>query len=123
MQEEKRRKSVVLEYFHRLNAGDERGVLELLAENVRIEDPIGAPPRTDRPAARDYVTGQIRAGVRIAPGTLVASHDDEQVAAPYTATAPDGTTRMLGLFRIGDGRITELRAFWGRTDRVGAVHG
>lgn len=111
---EKRRKSVVEEYFRRLNAGDADGVLDLLTEDVRIEDPIGGGGPRER---RAYVTGQVDARVQITPGYVVASHDDEQVAVPYTEHRHGRTTDTLGVFRIDpQGLIKELRTFRGFDD-------
>lgn len=118
MDDELRRKGVVSEYFRRLNAGDVTGVLDLLAHDAGIEDPVGSDRREGHAAAREYVDGQVRGQVRVTPGTLVAAHDKEQVAVPYTISAAGRVTNALGIFRIGpNGSITEFRAFWGLTDR------
>ncbi|MFF5011444.1 nuclear transport factor 2 family protein [Streptomyces phaeochromogenes] len=115
---ELRRKQVVDEYFRRLNAGDVPGVLALFADDARIEDPVGHPAHEGDTARETYVSEQVGRRARLTPGTLVASHDEEQVAVPYTVSTTAEVIDALGLFRVGPaGTITEIRAFSGRTDR------
>jgi steroid Delta-isomerase len=140
------RKALALEYCNRMNAGDVDGVLELFADDIRFEDPVGSPPVVGRHALRAHVAATIAAKVHEVPGTPVAAQDGQHVAIPVTATldylplgqvlahagiiAPPTNPetarlrlRLLSVIKVGPDRLLrDVRVFWGRTD-VSVVDG
>lgn len=140
MIDERTRKKLVLEHCRRKNAGDIDALLEMFAEDVVFEDPVGSGPQTGRDALRKHFTDVIAANVREETGEPVAGQDGVHVLVPVTATmeylpkgaeyaergwitAPDdpGGKRLrceyVLMLRTGRGRlIQELKAFWGRSD-------
>lgn len=137
---EQRRKQLALEHCRRLNAGDLDGVLELYAHEVTFEDPVGHERQTGREALRAHLAQAIAGNIQEAPGEPVVGQDDAHVLLPVTAVMdylPYGPTfasrgwlsapadpenkrlrrESMQVFRTdGAGRISELRAFWGRSD-------
>ncbi len=125
------RKAVITEYYRRLNAGDLDGVVEMFAEDGRIEDPLGQPPAVGHDALRRFFEVTIKQGdIRDRVGPMVAAHDGRSIAVSVTADMinvqdPDGgrvEVEAIMTFQVdGRGRITEARTFWGASDVTFAV--
>ena len=137
---ERRRKQLALEHSRRLTAGDLDALLELYADEVTVEDPVGHDRLTGRDAVREHFAQVIEGNIRETPGRPVVGQDDTHVLLPVTAVMdhlpygrvlaargrlpapldPAGARlrrRSMQLFRTdGAGRISGLRAFWGRSD-------
>ncbi|MFF2852284.1 SDR family NAD(P)-dependent oxidoreductase [Streptomyces sp. NPDC058001] len=123
--DETTRKEVVEEYFRRLNAGDLDKVLEMLAPDVRMEDPVGGPPKVGREAVGEYIAQVIEAKAEITIGPVVAAQDGVRVALPLVgrlaqlgrSEGPRMEINCVDVIRInGDGLIEEVLVFWGMTD-------
>jgi steroid Delta-isomerase len=138
--DERTRKKLVLEHSRRKNEADLDGLLDLYAEEVAFEDPVGSTPRTGRDALRAHFGDAITAKVHEELGEPVAGQDGTHVLVPVTAvmdylplgaefaergwiTAPDEPEKKrlkceyVLMLRAGrGGRIEELKAFWGRSD-------
>lgn len=125
--DESARKRIILEHCRRLNAGDVGGLLDLYAEDVRFEDPVGAGERTGREELRAHFERAVEANVHEVPGEPVASQDGVHALVPVSATldgppAGPGGVRSLEreyvlMLRVGSGGlIEELRAFWGAAE-------
>ncbi len=140
MPSERDRKRLAYEHCRRMNAGDVNGLLELYADEVVFEDPVGWTRRRGSEALRAHFKEAVAAGLQETPGEPVAGQDDAHVLIPVTGimdylpagpdfaqrgwlTAPEKPedTRLkrdyLMMIRTNaDGLIAELRVFWGRSD-------
>lgn len=140
MIDERKRKNLILEHSRHMNAGDIDGLLALYAEDVSFEDPVGSGPQTGREALRAHLEKSIEANVTETPGEPAAGQDGLHALAPVTAVMdylpkgpvfaergwltapaePDGKRlkcEYVLMLRTGaDGRIEDLKAFWGRSD-------
>lgn len=120
MTDEATRKRIVLEYCRRMNAGDVEAVLELFADDIVFEDPVGGPPIVGMAALRRHITWSIGFKVHETPGRPVASMDDRTVVMPVTVTVRVPSLlsfNIVGVIQIGeDGLVHRVQAFWGLTD-------
>jgi steroid Delta-isomerase len=140
MPDEATRKAVALDYCRRINAGDLAGVLDLLAPDVRFEDPVGTPPVVGRAALRGRLAAVIAARAVEEAGEPVVAQDGRQVVIPVVATvdylplgrtlaaaglvrppADPGTARLrfslISLMDVGPDRLVHsVRVFWGGSD-------
>ncbi|WP_349294410.1 beta-ketoacyl synthase N-terminal-like domain-containing protein [Streptomyces sp. HU2014] len=123
--DEDARKKVVETYFRRLNDGDIDKVMEMLSPDIRMEDPVGGPPRIGHEALREYLTSVIDAKSEIRTGTIVAAQDGVRVALPLVGRLnqlgrKDGPRMEIPCVDVisvgGDGLIQEVLVFWGMTD-------
>jgi steroid Delta-isomerase len=120
MADETVRKNAAMEYARRINAGDLDGVMELFADDVVIEDPVGSPPVQGKDKLRERIAWAIRSKVHEVPGRMVTSMDGRTVVVPSLVTTeyPSKVTyKVIGISEIGeDGLTHSLRAYWGITD-------
>jgi acyl transferase domain-containing protein/acyl carrier protein len=124
--DDKARKELVLEYFRRVNEGDVDRVLDLFAADAVIEDPVGQDPRQGAEALREYYEITLeQAATEVVVGKPTGAQDGSSVAIPVTGhlvALRDPERRRVSIdcvdvFQIdGDGRIKELRVYWGLTD-------
>lgn len=137
---ERSRKELIVEHCRRLSAGDVEGLLELYADDVAFEDPVGWDRRTGRDALRAHIEEAVAAHALEVPGEPVAGQDGAHVLASVTAgmdylprgplfaergwltppADPEGKRLeryYVLMLRVGpDGLVQELKAFWGRSD-------
>ncbi|HET8681320.1 MAG TPA: nuclear transport factor 2 family protein [Micromonosporaceae bacterium] len=140
MIEESKRKDIILEHSRRLSAGDVDGLLELYAEDVSFEDPVGSGRQSGRDALRAHFEKVVEADTREVAGEPVAGQDGLHTLVPITAVMdylplgpvfadrgwlappPDPRGSRLRrdyvlMLRTGSGGLVEeLKAFWGRSD-------
>ena len=138
MLNERSRTQLAFEHCRLMNAGDVDGLLGLYADEVVFEDPVGGDRQRGRDALRTHFTQAVAANTHEAPGEPVAGQDDVHVLIPVTAImdylpkGPDFVRRgwlsaprkqresassatTCSMLRTGDdGRIEELKVFWGR---------
>ena len=108
-----------------VQAGDKDAWLDLMAEDVCIEDPIGvAPTNPDGKGVRGkaavsafYDKQMAQATIRVETHESYTSEADEVAhVMTLTTTLPNGVvSRVRGIFayRTNDeGKITNLRGFW-----------
>jgi steroid Delta-isomerase len=138
--DERRRKKLILEHSQRVNAGDVDKLLELYAEDVVFEDPVGGGRHSGRQALREHFAQSLAANLRETPGEPAAGQDGVHVLMPVSAVmdylpkgpafaqrgwlaAPEGpegkrlSLDYVVMLRTGpDGLIREMKAFWGRSD-------
>jgi steroid delta-isomerase len=134
------RKQLAFEHCRLMNAGDVDGLLDLYAPEVTFEDPVGWSPQTGRDALRTHFREAVAANTHEAPGEPVAGQDDVHVLIPVTAImdylpkGPEFVERgwlrppedpedkrikrdyMLMIRTDAEGRIEDLKVFWGRSD-------
>jgi steroid delta-isomerase len=120
MPDEATRKRIVLEYAARMNAGDVDRVLELFADDIVFEDPVGITPIVGREAVRHHIAWSIAFKVHETPGRPVCAMDDRQVSLPMVVTVQIPTRlafRIVSVIEVGDDDLVHrARAFWGLTD-------
>lgn len=125
MPDEATRKRIVEDYCRYMNDGDLDAVVELFADNVRFEDPMGSEPVIGRDALRHHLAQAIDGHVVEKPEPPVAAMDGRHVALTATITlsspdAPPGTRirfRLASILAIGpDELIHEVQVLWGRSD-------
>jgi len=123
--DEQSRREVVEEYFRRLNAGDVEGTLAMFSPTIRMEDPVGGTPYVGIDEVREYVRSMLQSDTRVVPtGPLVAAQDGVHVAVPFYTEfdSPGGgdvRAHVDGVDTLlvnGEGKIEEIRVFWGMTD-------
>jgi steroid delta-isomerase len=111
-------------------AHDKEGWLDLMADDICIEDPIGESPTnpTGKGLHGKAEVGQFYDSF-IGPATLVIETHESCAAGNESAhvltlnmTLPNGiTTRVRGIFtyRLNDaGKLTNLRGYWAVADMV-----
>jgi steroid Delta-isomerase len=109
-------------YVEEFDKNDSELAVALFAENGTVEDPVGSPIIKGHTALRDFYTqcmvpkaklrldGPVRAGANYAAFAFTALFD------------PAGEKRIevIDTFRFDDqGKVVEMRAFWG----PGNMHG
>lgn len=107
-----------------VQAHDREGWLDLMAEDVCIEDPIGiAPTNPDGKGLRGKAAVAQFYDTHVAPSTIqiethesfVAEKESAHVMTLTTTLANGVKTRVKGIFtyRINDGgKLTNLRGYW-----------
>ncbi|MCD9141062.1 nuclear transport factor 2 family protein [Streptomyces albireticuli] len=97
----------------------------MLSPDIRMEDPVGGPPRIGHEALREYLTSVIDAKSEIRTGPIVAAQDGVRVALPLVGRLnqlgkKDGPRMEIPCVDVisvgGDGLIQEVLVFWGMTD-------
>jgi steroid delta-isomerase len=122
MPDEHERKRIAVTYCQRVSAGEVERVVELLAPDATVEDPVGSGPVAGREAVRAFYRDAVdRLAPRIEPGLARASHDGTSVVVPITVRVNldgrDAEIAAVDLFEIdGAGAISRLRAYWGPSD-------
>ena len=108
-------RATVTRYVELLSQGDAQGIIELYAEDARVEDPVGGDPLVGRAAVLDFytnmsgkLTAEITGPIRVA---------GRECAFPMLARAELGGNRMemdvIDVMRFDDaGKVTSMRAFW-----------
>jgi steroid delta-isomerase len=113
-------KKIALEYHERMNAGDADAVMELFADDIIFEDPVGVTPIAGLAAVRQHIVWSIAFKVHESPGRPVAAMDGRHVALPVIVTIGDPvrlTFHIIGVLQVGeDGLIHRAQGFWGMTD-------
>ncbi|MGX1916076.1 nuclear transport factor 2 family protein [Streptomyces phaeochromogenes] len=125
MLDELERKAVALEYVRCINAGDIERLLKVFADNVRFEDPVGAPPIQGKAALRQHLSDAIKGHVHEIPGEITASQDGRHIAIPVkihidNPEDPGGKRLKINAVSVcrlnPAGLIEDVKAFWGQTD-------
>jgi steroid delta-isomerase len=120
MPSEAARKRMAVEYAQRLNDGDVEGALELFADDVVFEDPVGKPPLVGKAALRRHFELAVECEVHETPGPPVTSMDDRYVITPTRVVVHAPTTmtfNIVGIVEVDENGLgRHVRAFWGMTD-------
>ena len=108
-------------YLERVAARDVDGVLELFADDVSVEDPVGGAPGTHVVGAENvrafFEKGFARSQPNPRPrGPIVTTHADEAAMAFVLELELGGRACEVDVIDVvrfdANGRIAQLRAFW-----------
>ncbi|MEO5876947.1 MAG: nuclear transport factor 2 family protein [Streptosporangiaceae bacterium] len=120
MPDEATLKGMALEYARRMNDGDVDRVLELFADDIVFEDPVGTPPIIGKEDLRRRIAWSMECNVHEVPGRPATSIDGRWVVVPSTVTVylPTKLTfHIIGVMEVGDDGLTRhVQAYWGMTD-------
>ncbi|WP_116210207.1 nuclear transport factor 2 family protein [Streptomyces olivoreticuli] len=120
MPDEAARKKMALDYAQRINAGDIEGVLDLFADDIVFEDPVGRPPMVGKDDLRRHLELAVSCGTYEVPDPPMTSMDDRFVVTPTTVTVQRPrpmTFRIVGIVELDENGLgRRVQAFWGVTD-------
>ncbi|KAB7841166.1 nuclear transport factor 2 family protein [Streptomyces mobaraensis] len=120
MPDEAARKKMALDYAQRINAGDIEGVLDLFADDIVFEDPVGRPPMVGKEDLRRHLELAVSCGTHEVPGPPMTSMDDRFVVTPTVVTVRKPrpmTFRIVGIVELDENGLGHrVQAFWGVTD-------
>lgn len=108
-------RAAVTRYVEMLSQGDAQGIIELYADDPRVEDPVGGDPIVGREAIRNFYAGMSgRLKVELTGPIRVAGLE---CAFPMLARLDLGGNPMemdvIDVMQFDDvGKVTQLRAFW-----------
>lgn len=109
--------AVVHSYVDGFERGDLDALVSLFAPDATVEDPVGTPPKRGIDEIRDFYA------VSVATGAKLELLGEPRCAADYVAfpfavklewQGKRQVIEVIDTFRINDdGKITEMRAFFG----------
>jgi steroid delta-isomerase len=118
-------------YFSLFNAQDAQGIADLYAENARVTDPVGTPPKEGKAAILAFYKMAVKNGARLTQtgSTRIAgnsaafaftvsvgglSNVDADVAVAVDLPKGGMTIDVIDTFTFDqDGKVTEMKAYWG----------
>lgn len=112
----------VHDYVAAFDKNDPELAVALYAENGTVEDPVGAPIISGRAAIRDFYTQVMTRGAKLRLEGAVRAGANYAAFAFSALMDPSGEKRIevIDTFRFDDqGKVVEMRAFWG----PGNMHG
>lgn len=109
-------------YVAGFEAGNAADVAALYAEDATVEDPIGSPVHKGRDAIRAFYAQSMKTGAKLTLEGPVRIAGDYAVF-PFSVHLEFGGTKVridvIDTFKFdADGKITEMRAFWGPTNMI-----
>ncbi len=112
----------VHDYVAAFDKSDPELVVALFAENGTVEDPVGAPIIKGSAAIRDFYAQAMARGAKLrleGPVRTIANHAAFAFSA-FFDQAGEKRIEIIDTFRFDDqGKVAEMRAFWG----PGNMHG
>ena len=109
--------AVVEAYVAGFAAGDADAIADLFADDATVEDPVGSDIRRGKAAIREFY------GYSTATGARLKLAGDPRCAGSYVAfpfavlldlEGRKSAIEVIDTFQINDdGKIVEMRAFWG----------
>ena len=109
--------AVVQGYIDAFSKGDAEAALALFAEDATVEDPVGTPIKHGHAEILPFYQSSIATGAKLA---LLGEprFAGDYVAFPFTVTLEWGGQKsvieVIDTFKLNDdGKIMEMRAFWG----------
>lgn len=109
--------SVVKAYLAAFDSGNAAAIVELYAADATVEDPIGSPPLRGHEAIRQFYQRSMATGAKLRLEGAVRS-GGSHAAFAFSAHLDFGgghkRIEVIDTFRFdAEGRIAEMRAFWG----------
>ncbi|GLZ05810.1 steroid Delta-isomerase [Actinomadura sp. NBRC 104412] len=112
-------KKALQTYVDSFNEGDAATIAALFADDAVIEDPVGKPQISGRPAIDEFYAKAISAGTKLTlDGPIRGSHG-KGAAMALTIEVPAMNLRIRAIDAMtfnDDGKIVEMRAYWGPDD-------
>ena len=113
-----------IEYF---NAADMDRLVDLFAADAHVEDPVGTDPKVGHDAIREFYAMSTGTGAQLHPNGPVCPTGADYVAYVMYVIVPMETRMrfdVIETFRVNDdGKITEMRAYFGETNIRPALEG
>lgn len=104
-------------YIESFNAPDIDRLVGLFADNAKVEDPVGTEPKAGHAAIREFYTMSTGMGAKLHLDGPVCATGADYVAYVMHVIVPMETRMrfdVIETFRVNDdGKITEMRAFFG----------
>ena len=122
MPTEKEMIRAVHDYVAAFEKNDSELAVGLFAENATVEDPVGSPILKGRAAIRDFYARVMARGAKLRLEGTVRAGANYAAFAFSALMDPSGEKRIevIDTFRFNDqGKVVEMRAFWG----PGNTHG
>ncbi|MFD0853085.1 steroid Delta-isomerase [Actinomadura adrarensis] len=119
MPDQEHMKKALQAYIDGFNAGDAAAIVALFAEDAVIEDPVGNPPISGHAALTEFYTNAINGGAKLVlDGPIRGSHGNgAAMAFTIEVAAMNLTIRAIDAMTFNDdGKIIEMRAYWGPDD-------
>ena len=110
-------------YVAAFEQGDPDAVATLYAEDCTVEDPVGSPIHNGRAAVRAFYAESMKTGAKLKLEGPVRVVGDYAVF-PFSVNLNYGggpkRIDVIDTFRFdADGKVAEMRAFWGPTNMHG----
>lgn len=97
--------------------GDAAMAADLFADDARVEDPVGSPPKVGKAAIADFYRLSMATGAKLVLDGPVRTAADHAAFAFHVDLDWQGQRQridVIDIFRFDDdGRIAEMRAFFG----------
>ena len=108
---------VVAAYVDGFESADAEALADLYAEEATVEDPVGAARIMGRAAIRDFYRAAVARGIRLELSGEPRTAGDS-VAFPFHVHRQRGgrdeIIEVIDVLRFDpEGRIVEMRAYWG----------
>lgn len=116
-------------YFDLFSAQDAQGIADLYADDATVTDPVGTPPKNGKDEILAFYTMAVKNGAELKQNgpTRIAGNcaafaftvsvgDMTHVDKAVDVDLPTGgmTIDVIDTFQFNDeGKVTEMRAFWG----------
>jgi len=111
--------AIVERYIAAYNGRDTATILSLYSPKATMEDPIGLPAAVGYKAIGELYQMGFDMGVTIAHDGAVRCAGNS-VAFPLVASSPSSKLDVIDVFDFGrDGKIVQMRAYWGPDNLVG----
>ena len=114
-------KAAMQEYIDAFNRVDTDGVVALYADDATVEDPVGSPVKSGKPAIADFYKMAMKTGAKLALAAPIrASHGNSAAMAfDVQLNMPQGRAviRVIDVMTFNDaGKFASMRAYWGPSD-------
>jgi steroid delta-isomerase len=114
-------RETINDYVHHVATGTIDDILSLFAEGATVEDPVGSEVRTTRESIREFYSALVGLEHRATTLGTVRIAGEGQAAFSFELVIKLGDARYsvspIDVMTFDDeGRITSMRAFWGKED-------
>lgn len=121
MPSEQLMKQAMQSYIDGFNRGDPDSVIALYADDATVEDPVGGPLRSGKPAIADFYRMAMKTGARLTLAAPIrASHGNSAAMAfDVNLNVPEGAAviRVIDVMTFNEqGQFKSMQAYWGRSD-------
>ena len=104
-------------YINAFCDGDAEAVVEIYAKDATVEDPVGTPLKKGHDEIRKFYIGAMATGAKLEL-TGAPRCAGDYVAFPFSVNmnmnGKQSLIEIIDIFRVNeDGKVTEMRAFWG----------